>query len=67
MSIHINAKEGKIAKTVIMPGDPLRAKLSAENFLEDYEEVTNIRGMLGFTRKIQRERNNYNGIRNGNT
>lgn len=46
---HINAKPGDFAETVLMPGDPLRAKFIAENFLEDAREVTNVRGMLGFT------------------
>ncbi len=42
-------QEGKIAKTVLMPGDPLRAKFIAENFLEDVEQFNSVRGMLGFT------------------
>ena len=46
---HINAKDGAFAKVVLMPGDPLRAKWIAETFLHDYEEVTNVRGILGFT------------------
>ena len=46
--IHI-AKDADIAESVIMPGDPLRAKYIAENFLDDYKEVTSIRNMLGFT------------------
>lgn len=46
---HINAKKGDFAKTVLMPGDPLRAKWIAENFLEDAVQVNNVRGMLGFT------------------
>ena len=46
---HINAKSGDFAETVLMPGDPLRAKFIAENFLEDAREVSNVRGMLGFT------------------
>lgn len=49
---HINPK-GKIAKTVLMPGDPLRAKYIAENFLEDYELINDVRGMLGYTGKYQ--------------
>lgn len=47
--IHINAKKDEIAPIVILPGDPLRAKYIAENFLDDYKEVTNVRNMLGFT------------------
>jgi purine-nucleoside phosphorylase len=46
---HINAVDGAFAETVLMPGDPLRAKYIAENFLEDAVEVTNVRNMLGFT------------------
>ena len=47
--IHINAKKEDIAEVVLMPGDPLRAKYIAENFLTDAKEVTNVRNMLGFT------------------
>lgn len=46
---HINAKEGDFAKVVLMPGDPVRAKWIADTFLHDYKEVTNVRGILGFT------------------
>ncbi len=46
---HINAKEGDFAKTVLMPGDPLRAKYIADTYLENSREVTNVRNMLGFT------------------
>lgn len=49
MSIHIAAKNGEIAETVLLPGDPKRAKWIAENFLEDVFCYTDIRGMLGFT------------------
>lgn len=47
--VHINAKKDEIAEIVLMPGDPLRAKYIAENFLNDVKEVTNVRNMLGFT------------------
>lgn len=47
--LHINAKKEDIAPIVLMPGDPLRAKYIAENFLEDAKCVTNRRNMLGFT------------------
>lgn len=47
--IHMNAKKEDISSTVIFPGDPLRAKYIAENFLENAKEVTNVRNMLGFT------------------
>ena len=46
---HIGAKYGEIAETVIMAGDPLRAKFMAEKFLEDIVQFNNVRGMLGFT------------------
>ena len=46
---HINANEGDFANVVLMPGDPLRAKWMADTFLTDYKEVTNVRGILGFT------------------
>lgn len=46
---HINAKLGEIADTVIMAGDPLRAKFMAENFLQDVSQFNSVRGMLGFT------------------
>ncbi|ENQ3104730.1 purine-nucleoside phosphorylase [Bacillus sp. JJ864] len=49
MSIHIGAKEGEIAESILLPGDPLRAKYIAENFLEDVTCYNNVRGMLGFT------------------
>ena len=46
---HNSAQKGEIAKTVIMPGDPLRAKYIAENFLDDYKLVNQVRGMLAYT------------------
>ena len=46
---HINAKVGDFAKTVLMPGDPLRAKFIAENFLTDAVLVNNVRGIQGYT------------------
>ncbi len=46
---HNEAKYGEIAKTVIMPGDPIRAKYIAENYLEDYKLVNQIRGMYAYT------------------
>ena len=53
---HINAKVGDFAKTVLMPGDPLRAKFIAENFLTDAVLVNNVRGVHGYT-------GTYNGKR----
>lgn len=49
MTPHNEANLGDIAKTVIMPGDPLRAKYIAENFLEDYKLVNKVRGMYAYT------------------
>jgi len=46
---HITAKEGEFAKTVLMPGDPLRAKFIAETYLENPKQVNEIRGMLAYT------------------
>ena len=46
---HNNAEKGAFAKTVLMPGDPLRAKFIAENFLEDAKLVNNVRGVQGHT------------------
>ncbi|MGF7396131.1 purine-nucleoside phosphorylase [Thermoanaerobacterium thermosaccharolyticum] len=56
MSIHIGAKEGEIANTVLLPGDPLRAKYIAENFLSDVKCYNEVRGMYGYT-------GNYKGKR----
>ena len=49
MSTHINAPEGAIADKVLLPGDPLRAKFIAENFLENPVCYNEVRGMYGFT------------------
>ncbi|MFA6936925.1 MAG: purine-nucleoside phosphorylase [Treponema sp.] len=49
MSTHINAPEGAIADSVLLPGDPLRAKFIAENFLENAECYNEVRGMYGYT------------------
>lgn len=49
MSIHIGAKQGDIANTILLPGDPLRAKFVAETFLEDIVCYNEVRGMFGFT------------------
>lgn len=46
---HNNAKKGDIAETVLMPGDPLRARFIAENYLENPVCYNEVRGMLGFT------------------
>lgn len=49
MTPHINAKKGEIAKTVLMPGDPLRAKFIAEKFLENVKLVNTVRNMFMYT------------------
>ena len=49
MTIHIGAKLGEIAETVLLPGDPYRAKWAAETFLSNPKLVNDVRGMLGFT------------------
>lgn len=46
---HINAELGDFAETVLMPGDPLRAKHIAENFLDDAKQITAVRNMFGYT------------------
>jgi purine-nucleoside phosphorylase len=48
-TIHINADLGDFAETVLMPGDPLRAKYIAETFLADVRQVSDVRNMFGFT------------------
>lgn len=49
MSIHIGADKGQIAETILLPGDPLRAKYIAENFLTDVIQYNQVRGMNGYT------------------
>ncbi|MDQ0514025.1 purine-nucleoside phosphorylase [Mycoplasmoides fastidiosum] len=56
MTPHINAKKTDFAKVVLMPGDPLRAKWIAENFLTNAVQVNSVRGMLGFTGEYQGKR-----------
>ena len=53
MPIHMDAKEGEIAKVVLMPGDPLRAKYIAEKYMEDARLVNTIRGMYAYTGKYK--------------
>ena len=53
---HINANKGDIAKVVLMPGDPLRAKFIAETFLENIEQFNTVRNMFGYT-------GTYKGVR----
>ena len=58
---HIGAKRGEIAETVIMAGDPLRAKLMAERYLENPVLYNNVRGMLGYTGTYQSKRVSVQG------
>ena len=46
---HIGAEKGEIAETILLPGDPLRAKYIAEHFLEDVKQFNGTRNMLGYT------------------
>ncbi len=61
MSIHIGAQKGEIAETVLLAGDPLRAKFVAEQFLQDVRCYNNVRGMLGFTGKYKGRRVSVQG------
>ena len=49
MTPHIKAQKGEFAKTVLMPGDPLRAKLIAENYLKNSKLISDVRGILAYT------------------
>ena len=53
---HIRAEKGDFAETILLPGDPLRAKYIAEHFLDNVVQVNDVRGMLGYT-------GTYNGKR----
>ena len=55
-SIHIAAKVGEVAERVLLPGDPVRAKIIAENFLSDVHQYTAIRNIFGFTGTYKGER-----------
>lgn len=61
MSVHIGAKQGEIAETVLLPGDPLRAKYIAETYLEDVHCYNDVRGMYGFTGTYQGHRISVQG------
>ncbi len=62
---HINAQPGDFAETVLMPGDPLRAKYIAETFLEDVKQVCDVRNMFGFTGTYKGKKSFCNGPRHG--
>ncbi|MCF4101119.1 purine-nucleoside phosphorylase [Gillisia sp. M10.2A] len=61
MSIHLEAKPGEIAESVLLPGDPLRAKWIAENFLEDAVCYNDVRAMLGYTGTFKGKRISVQG------
>lgn len=61
MSVHIGAKQNEIAETVLLPGDPLRAKYIAETFLEGATCYNEVRGMLGYTGTYKGERISVQG------
>ncbi|MFG6117027.1 purine-nucleoside phosphorylase [Halobacillus sp. MO56] len=61
MSVHIGANQGDIAETILLPGDPLRAKYIAENFLEDAVCYNEVRGMYGYTGTYKGERISVQG------
>ena len=65
MSVHIEAKQGEIAESILLPGDPLRAKYIAETFLEDVTCYNNVRGMLGFTGTYKGKRVSVQGTGDG--
>ena len=49
MTVHIGANKGDIAETILLPGDPLRAKWVAENMLENAVQYNSVRNMFGYT------------------
>lgn len=61
MSIHIGAEKGDVAESVLLPGDPLRAKFIAENFMDDIKCYNEVRGMFGFTGKYKGKRISVQG------
>lgn len=61
MSTHIGAKPGDIAETILLPGDPLRAKYIADTYLEDVVCYNEVRGMLGYTGTYQGHRISVQG------
>ena len=67
MTPHIEAKKGEIAKTVLMPGDPLRAKLIADNYLENAKLVSSVRNIYAYTGTYKGKRITVMASRNGNS
>lgn len=66
MTPHIEADVGQIAKTVLMPGDPLRAKLIADNFLENAKLVNSVRNIFAYTGFYKGKEITVMASRNGN-
>ncbi len=60
-TVHISAKKGEIAQTILLPGDPLRAKFIAENYLTDVHQYTQVRGILGYTGMYKGEKISVQG------
>lgn len=61
MSLHIDAKKGEIAESILLPGDPLRAKWIAETYLENVSCYNEVRGMLGYTGTFKGKRISVQG------
>jgi purine-nucleoside phosphorylase len=61
MSVHIGAAKGEIAERILLPGDPLRAKWVAENYLENVKQYNSVRNMFGFTGTYKGERISVQG------
>lgn len=61
MSVHIAAKKGEIAERILLPGDPLRAKWVAENFLDGVNQYNSVRNMFGYTGMYKGERVSVQG------
>src|SRR5699024_3379679 len=65
MIIHIGANTGDIADKILLPGDPLRAKLIAENYCENVQQYNEVRGMHSYTGTYKGERNTVQGTSMG--
>ena len=61
MTVHLNAEAGEIAETVLLPGDPLRAKFIADNFIDNVQQHNEVRGMYGFTGEYKGKRISVQG------
>lgn len=67
MTPHIEAQKQEIAKTVLMPGDPLRAKLIAEEYLENAKLVNSVRNIYAYTGTYKGKELTVMSSRNGNS